>query len=468
MLFVSRLAMLATVGTALVAQPVPLTAPDVEALLDGLIPVEMARENIAGVVVAVVKDGKVLFSKGYGYADAAAKAPVKPESTLFRPGSISKLFVWTAVMQLVEQGKLDLDADVNQHLDFRIPDAFGKPITLRHIMTHTPGFEETVQNLFSPQPMRLDEYLKNHLPRRVFPPGTVPAYSNYATAVAAYVVQRVSGRPFEQYAEDEIFRRLGMTRTTFRQPLPRELEPHLSAGYLEATAGKKPFEVVGAFPAGSLSGPALDMARFMLAHLQEGEYEGARILKPETVQMMQARQFGLHPAVRGLALGFYEQSQRGLRIIGHGGDTLYFHSNLHMIPEAKLGFFLSQNSAGKGEVSLRSVVWDRFLERYFPPGPPLPPTVASPATEAAAVTGYYEPSRSSFHSVLSVMNAFGQLQVMANADHTISLSSMKRLDGSLDKSGRRARGNSSTRARATASRSCAIAKAATCWRCPCR
>ena len=183
-------------------QPMPqgtheMTATDVEAFLDGIVPFQLGRNDIAGATIAVVKDGKLLFAKGYGFADVQSKKPVSPQETLFRPGSISKLFTWTAIMQLYEQGKLDLDHDINEYLDFKIPDAYGKPITLKNVMTHTPGFEEQIKDLFDTKPVspNLGQYLKTHIPGRIYPPGTVPAYSNYATAVAGYIVERVSGRP---------------------------------------------------------------------------------------------------------------------------------------------------------------------------------------------------------------------------------------------------------------------------------
>ena len=130
-----------------------MTADDVGAFLDGIMPQQLARENIAGAVISIVKDGKVVFAKGYGYSDVEKKTPVTPDATLFRPGSISKLFTWTSVMQLVEQGKLDLDRDINDYLDFKIPATYPKPITLRNVMTHTPGFEETAdRNCSLPMP----------------------------------------------------------------------------------------------------------------------------------------------------------------------------------------------------------------------------------------------------------------------------------------------------------------------------
>src|SRR4029077_548444 len=119
----------------------PLTEQDANAWLDGYMPYALHSGDIAGAVVAIVKDGRVLTERGYGFSDVEKRTPVDPEKTLFRPGSVSKLLTWTAVMQLVEQGKIDLDADVNKYIDFKIPERDGKPITLRNIMQHTAGFE---------------------------------------------------------------------------------------------------------------------------------------------------------------------------------------------------------------------------------------------------------------------------------------------------------------------------------------
>src|SRR5882762_6243421 len=382
-----------------------LTATDLEAFLDGLVPAQLEREDVAGAVVAVVKDGRVLFAKGYGFADVATRKPISPSDTLFRPGSISKLFTWTSVMQLVEQGKLDLDRDVNDYLDFKIPVAFEKPITLRNVITHTPGFEETGKELFVSDAAHvrpLGEYLRDHLPARIFPPGTTPAYSNYATALAGYIVQRVSGKPFEQYVSENIYGPLGMPHTTFVQPLPPELQPLMSKGYVRASQSAKPYEFVQAYPAGSVATSAADMCNFMIAHLQEGQFGGARILKPETAKLMHSRQFASDPRLNGMALGFYEESRNGHRIIGHGGDTVYFHSDLHLIPDANTGFFVSYNSAGKGEISPRSALWYHFLDRYFPYTPAKVEKLASADADAKTVAGRYLTSRRSESNFLKV------------------------------------------------------------------
>ena len=401
-----------------------LTATDVETFLDGIVPLQLEHEDVAGATVAVVKDGKQLFTKGYGYADVKNKKLVGAEETLFRAGSVSKLFTWTAVMQLVEQGKLDLGKDVNEYLDFKIPEAFGQPISLKNILTHTAGFEDQLKDFYAADKRNpnLGDYLKTHIPKRIFAPGTTPAYSNYATMLAGYVVERVSGQPFNDYIQQNIFKPLGMTRSTFAQPLPPELAPLMSNGYVLASDEPKEIESSSLFPAGGLSSSAADMSKFMLAHLQEGRLGAAQILKPETTRLMHSRAFALDPAANAMAYGFHEESRNGRRIIGHGGDAVYFHSDLHLIADAGVGFFVSYNSVGRGEISTRTILWDAFLNRYFPAPPFNSPTLNSAKNDAIAASGNYRSSRRS-DSLLKLF-AFPQATVSANEENTVSVSDM--------------------------------------------
>ena len=412
--------------------PHEMTQQDVAAFLDGIMPQQLAREDIAGAVISVVRDGKVIFARGYGYSDVEKKKPVSPDDTLFRPGSISKLFTWTSVMQLVEQGKLDLDRDVNDYLDFKIPATYSKPITLRNIMTHTAGFEESVQELFVAEAKDLQPigpYLQKHMPARIFPPGTTPAYSNYATTMAGYIVQRVSGQDYFDYVDEHIIKPLGMTHSTFRQPLPDALAPLMSKGYTVASQPAKKYEFVEAAPAGSSSVSAMDMTRLMIAHLQNGKYENVQILKPETAELMHSRQFANLPDMNAMCLGFYEETRNGHRIIGHAGDTDYFHSDLHLMPDAQLGFFISYNSAGKGEISAREAVWHAFLDRYFPielkDGSP----VSTAKSDAEQVSGRYIVSRRSQDNILSVLSVAGEFNIVPNEDGTISSKDLKDMNG---------------------------------------
>jgi CubicO group peptidase (beta-lactamase class C family) len=212
---------------------VPLTKVDVDTWLDGFLPYALSTADIPGAVVTVVKDGQLLTARGFGYADREKRTPVDPDRTLFRPGSVSKLITWTAVMQQVEQGKLDLDKDINTYLDFKIPDYDGKPITLRQVMTHTAGFEEAIKGLIFSDPahlLPLGDYLKRWTPQRVFAPGTTPAYSNWATSLAGYAVERVSGETFDDYCDKHIFAPLGMTNSPCGN-LARGVSRPMASGY---------------------------------------------------------------------------------------------------------------------------------------------------------------------------------------------------------------------------------------------
>ncbi|HTV65414.1 MAG TPA: serine hydrolase domain-containing protein [Bryocella sp.] len=410
-----------------------LTKEDLESFFDGFMPAELQRDDIAGAVVAVVKDGQVLFAKGYGWSNVKDRKPVTADATLFRPGSISKTFTWTAVMQLYEQGKIDLDRDINDYLDFKIPATFGKPITMKDLMTHTPGFEETLRDLFvdkAADMTPLGDYLRTHVPKEIFPPGTTPAYSNYGATLAGYIVQRVSGMPFDDYIEKNIFQPLGMKHSTFRQPLPPELKPLMSQGYNKASQPAKDFEFVQAWPAGSLSTTAEDMTHFMIAHLNNGEYNGARILKPETVQLMHSRLFGLVPSMNAMAYGFYEESRNGHRIIGHGGDTQWFHSDMHLMPDDHIGFFVSYNSLGaQPTFSQRTALWDSFLDHYFPYTPPPAQVLPTAKQDMASLVGSYWLSRRSQGNVAAVTEAIGQVKVSVNPDGTLSVDRLKDFAG---------------------------------------
>jgi CubicO group peptidase (beta-lactamase class C family)/uncharacterized Tic20 family protein len=401
-----------------------LTAGDVEAWMDGFMPYALQRGDVAGAVVVVVKDGQVLFEKGYGYADVKAQKPVDPKLTLFRPGSVSKLFTWTAVMQQVEQGKIDLDADVNRYLDFKIPERDGKPVTMRNIMTHTAGFEEQVKTLIENEPNSIPPYgalLKRWIPKRIFAPGTTPAYSNYATSLAGYIVERVSGEPFDAYIERHILTPLGMRHSTFRQPLPPHLKPLMATGYEQASGDPVPFELVGPAPAGSMSSTGTDMGRFMIAHLNKGELDGQRILKPETAQLMHKSALTIIPPLDRMRLGFFETNINGQEVIAHLGDTEAFHSSLHLFLNANTGLYVSLSSGGEEGAAngVRIGLFEQFANRYFP-GPPerevLGVSPETAAQHAGMMAGNWMASRRADSTFLNITQLLGQLSLGAGPD----------------------------------------------------
>jgi CubicO group peptidase (beta-lactamase class C family) len=377
----------------------PTDPAELEGFLDGIMSVQLEANHVAGAVIAVVKDGKIFFTKGYGYADVKKRKSVIADRTLFRPGSVSKLLTWTAVMQLYEQGRIELDADVNTYLkDFKIPATYPQPITMKHLLSHTAGFEERVAGAMAKSEadlMPLGRFLATHMPSRVRRPGIFTSYSNYGTMLAGYIVEVLSGLPFPTYIERNIFEPLAMRSSSFREPLPVNLHSDMSAGYTyeDGTFKAHGFEFFNSeSPAGALSASATDMAKFMIAHLQHGRYEDRRILKEETSALMQTRLFSHDPRLPGNAYGFWESDFNEMRIIEHGGDTILFHSQLVLVPEKNLGWFVSFNSPnGNAREQLLEALLSRYYRSSAPPAEIKPPP--PPMGNSSRVAGTYSSAR---------------------------------------------------------------------------
>jgi len=403
----------------------PSDPAEVEAFLDEIMPAAIARYNVPGATVVVVKDGRVVASKGYGYRDLANRTLVDAATTTFRIGSISKLFTWTSVMQLAEEGKIDLDADVNTYLkDMKVPDTYpGQPVTMRHLMTHTAGFEDSSLHMTGMDPEDListRQYCQENIPARVNPPGKVSRYSNYGTTLAAVVVEDVSGMPFEQYLQTRILTPLAMKDTSIREKLPPQLAAKLTQGYSFANSENKPAAdfifVVG--PAGSITSTAPDIAKFMIAHLQNGTYGNATILAPETADLMHARAFANDPRITGMCLGFYEQYYNGRRAIVHGGDTDTFHSLFFLLPEEQTGFFVSGSSAGGRGV--RNALFTSFMDHYYPAEPRVLP-VPDPSASARLrpFEGSYRSNRHNYAGFEKYFSLPAPLDATASPEGTL-------------------------------------------------
>ena len=396
-------------------------AEELELFLDGVMSAQMESYHIPGATVAVVKDGELFFAKGYGYADLEYREPVVADETLFRVGSVSKPFTSTAVMQLVEEGKLDLNADVNTYLeDFKIPDTYPQPITLHHLLTHTAGFEERLKGIKArtADDMRpLGEYLAEDMPARVRPPGTFAAYDNYGLSLAGYIVEQVSGTSYDRYVEENILEPLDMGHSTTRQPPPPELAGNMAVGYTYENGGyeAEKFELYNIAPAGSMSSTATDMAHFMIAHLQNGRYGDERILQEATAKVMHRRHFAHDPRVNGLGYGFWQDDRNDQRIIGWGGDTDLFHSGLSLLPEENVGLFVSYNGASGEEAPAQLL--DAFLDRYYPvPDSPAGKPPADFQERAGRFTGTYGSTRAA-QTTPEKLNALrGMLSVSATQD----------------------------------------------------
>jgi CubicO group peptidase (beta-lactamase class C family) len=417
-------------------EPAPApSAPDAidwaeaSAFLDGLAQAQLAASKLPGLCLTVVKDGKVVHLKGYGYADLEKKIPVDPSKTLFRPGSVSKLLIWTALMQLAESGKLDLASDVNYYLKtFQVQAAFSKPVTAADLLTHTPGFEERSIGIVASSPedlAPLGQALADSQPARVYPPGKTPAYSNWGAALAGYMIESISGMPYEQYIEENLFKPLSMTRSTFRQPLPEPLKRDMALGYAlrNGVRQAQDFELIQLSPAGAMSATAADMAAFMIAHLQNGSYGDKRILKEESIKTMHGRRFSLDERLSGAAYGFFEQRLQGRRLLIHDGDTDAFHSLLALYPEQGLGLYISANGPyGNSADAARMQLLTAFLDRYFPGKDvaPAPAPGAAPA-EASDVAGWYASNRVPFSTLDSVLRLFQELKISTQKDGVLRL-----------------------------------------------
>jgi CubicO group peptidase (beta-lactamase class C family) len=414
------------------ASPSQLTQRDAEAWFDGVLPASLRAHDIAGAVVVVVKDGQILLTKGYGFSDAAERKPVDPDQTLFRAASVSKLFAATSVMQLVEQGKIDLDADINTYLDFPVVGRGGKKITVRHLLSHRAGFEEGYKQAFVYErtaELTSTSFLKRWVPMRIFDPGTTPAYSNYGVSLAGYIVERVSGLSFETYVARNIFAPLGMAHSTFQQPLPDQLQPMMSKGYVLASEPPQPFEIVMAPSVGGLSISGSDMGKFMLAHLGNGQLGSAQILQSATAQLMHNSAIDTIKPLNRMNLGFYESNINGRRVIGHGGNTLLFHSNMSLFIDDGVGVFLSLNSAGKdpGEAEVHRAVSEGFADRYFPSAALEPLLPHNAAEDASAIAGEYRASRRSASNFLSIESFSSPRNVSVGEGGTVTFLDKKYL-----------------------------------------
>ena len=419
-LLVASLMLVALAPTTLATAAGPTPAA-VEALVDTVVQGQLAASGIPGAAVSVVRDGEIILARGYGVADVESGRAADAE-TLFRIGSVSKLVTFTAVMQLVEQGRLDLDADVATYLDYPLPRSLEHhpdrdepgPITLAHLLTHTAGFEDARggYSLDAADIPSLADTLRDRLPARIFRPGEAVAYSNYGAALAGYVVERVAGQPFAEYIAEHVFTPLAMDRSTFAQPLPPDLAPHLARATRVANGEllRDRFVFVAMTPAGSMSTSATDMASFMLAHLEGG---GA-ILAPETTRLMHARQFGHHPRLDGMAFGFVERTVNGQRTLFHGGDIFSYQSGLFLLPEHGVGLFVSYAGGGYGEPL---TLFHAFVDAFYPDTTRTAPQQAAGAAERSrALAGEYHANRRSYSSEESLLGLQEAMLVRVDAD----------------------------------------------------
>ena len=342
----------------------------IEALLDPVFAERMEKLHVPGAVISIVKDGKLIFTKGYGVADIENRTPVVPDKTIFRIGSITKVFTALAVMQVADRGKIKLRADVNRYLKtVKVPGTFPQPITFADLLTHTSGLDEispgrrtSDENKVVP----LGEFLKTRIVRR-FPPGEIINYNTYNPALAALAIQETTNTPFKVYVQENIFEPLQMNRTSITA-VKKTHEQDLATGYEYAANKyeKLPFQWFHTYPASDINSTATDMARFMIANLGYGAIGGKRILSERAAREMQKTHFRNNPKISGWAYGFYEGSLNNLRFIEHGGTMDDGYSALMtLVPEKNLGIFVACNTEAGGE-GIGESVKKAFFNRFFP------------------------------------------------------------------------------------------------------
>ncbi|MDP4097782.1 beta-lactamase family protein [Paenibacillus sp. P96] len=373
-----------------------------------------------GAAVSIVKDGKIIFTKGYGYADVAKQIPMNADTTYMEAGSVSKLFTWTAVMQLVEQGKLDLDADIREYLPENfLKLSFKEPITLNHLMSHTAGFEERLENLLVDDPARLRP-LAEHIspqnqPDQIYPPGKIIAYSNYGTNLAGYIVERVSGMPFDAYIEKHIFEPLDMKKAYFTQryDLIPDVKENKAVGYLKQGEEwlARPDFFINDMPAGSLNITAENMAHFMIAQMNsDGTSGGSLFSKKETLAWMHERSFGHTPELPGNAHGFWEVFAGNHRVLEHGGNTDAFSALLSIVPEENFGISILTN-AGSEMSGARTELVELLVGDTF-----TSPSSDLTLNHGEEVAGKYRSAREAASSLLKVTSVISDTDTLITAN----------------------------------------------------
>ena len=414
--------------------PRAIDAADLSAYVDGLVDAAMERDGIAGVTVAVVDREGPLLLRGYGLSALDPRRGVDPEGTLFRIASISKTFTYLLGLQLVDAGRLDLDTPVNDYLPdaLKLPDDGFAPVLVRHLFTHTAGYEDSAMgHLFVDRADRVlstSEYLLRHRPKRVRAPGTFAVYSNYSVALLGAVVAQVSGTDFDTLVERQLFQPMGMRLTTFREPLsagdPRHagaaFEGRWSQGFERSSGTFKPqaFEYIAhAGPAGGASSTASDMGRYMRMLLRGGELDGTQVLTPAQYARLTAEPlFRNAPQVGGFSYGFFDSRIGGLRVLGHGGATSWFHSMLSVAPDAGVGIFISTNTDTGRRFAAQFA--EKVFQRYFEQARVPPPAALPAGFDASRFAGSYNSKRSNYTSAEKVFLTY-TVQVAAADDNSL-------------------------------------------------
>ena len=388
------------------------------AWLEGLVHGQLDAFDIPGGAVAIVDTQGPALVEGFGYANVAERRPVDPDRSRFRIASITKTFTWAAVMRLVLDGTLDLDADIRDYTDVDVPMVNGRPVTLADLMTHSAGFEERAigtYRRYGQAPLTRGEWLAAHRPDVVYKPGQIPAYSNYGTALAGQIAADASGQNWSTMIDSWFLSPLGMHGASAAQPLPGKLADDFAPGHGPPPDFRpRAFGILNEPHAGAMSATASDMARWLEAHLRAGQVGNAQALSSELVSAMAEPLRAFLPAQRPFLHGFYRMDRAGEVIYGHHGDLEDTHSVFALLPERGLGVFAVYNgSGGPAPNMLLDAIVDRLQGRTLAPAIEPPPDFARRADRYA---GEYASSRRNFSTLEKAALLGGALTISASSD----------------------------------------------------
>lgn len=403
-----------------------LTEPaEVESFVDDFLAEKMTELDVPGAAVVMVKDGEIFLAKGYGYADQERKVPFDPERSIVRAGSIVKTVTATAIMQLAEEGKIDLDADINQYLSsFQVPDTFPEPITARQLLHYTAGLDSKLIGIRVPDEaelMPLRDYLAHNLPPRVRPPGQIRVYNDIEIALAGLLVEEVTGMTYAQYVRQNIFQPLEMDSSSMI--VPEGQLDRVAIGYSAGGPYPLNYYYLNDAPGAGFNTTAMNLAHFMIMHLQDGAYQGRQVLRRETVQEMHRTAFTHHPKLPGIAYTFDEKFWGERRYLAKSGGAPGFYNLMILVPDDGLGVYFVYNRSHT--VPLGWQLENALLERLYP-GPEQAVERQAPSAttsgQASRYAGHYRElidySDRSLEKVQALMN---YVQVSANDDGSLNL-----------------------------------------------
>lgn len=410
------------------AAPLPIVPTDavtLEPFVDGLFGSAATAGRIPGAVVVIVRNGQIVLKKGYGFSNLEARNLVDPDKTLFRVASISKVFTALAAMQMVEAGKLDLNADVNTYLSgFKLEQSYPMPVTIAHLMTHAGGFDDRFIGFWSDlgKPVEaLGAHLARRMPPRVTAPQLYLNYSNYGYALLGAIVERVAGQDFRAYTQAKIFEPLGMARTGFGAPEP--VPADMAQPFLRnpVTGGLKPGQLgqMVPYPAGDLVTTGADMGAFLLSALRYNE----GLVSAETGRRMQSDQ--IVPAGEGTSAwgyGYATGTMNGVRWVGHGGAWPGYAAEFRVSPETQSGFFFAVNTDSQFDLIQPFIV--ALSDRLWPgpdKGPKIIAVSPAQAAQAKAMQGAYMSHRRVRGDVMLVAAGAGQVSLAADDKGVLTL-----------------------------------------------